>query len=83
MGNLRFEAVTEASKKKPVEVIAPTERPSEYFGKKVFNRQKMYKYLPANVYEKLISTLPLDIGAVINESCFSAVNPVRGWNQCV
>lgn len=45
MSNLRFEAVSEASKRKPVEVTAPSERPSEFFGKKVFNRQKMYKYL--------------------------------------
>ncbi len=29
------------------------ERPSEYFAKKVFNRPKMYKYLPLHVYEKL------------------------------
>lgn len=57
MSNLRFEAVSEASKRKPVEVTAPSERPSEFFGKKVFNRQKMYKYLPADVYEKLVESL--------------------------
>ena len=33
MANLRFQVVEEAFKKKPVEVIAPVERPSEYFGK--------------------------------------------------
>ena len=33
--------------------------------------------------EKLISTFPFGIGEVINESCFSAVTPVSGWNQCV
>ena len=32
---------------------------------------------------KLISTFPFGIGEVINESCFSAVTPVSGWNQCV
>ena len=46
MANLRFEVVAEAFKKKPMEVEAPSERPSEYFGKNVFNRSKMYKYLP-------------------------------------
>ena len=50
MANLRFDVVAEAAKKKPLEVIAPTERPSEYFGKNVFNRAKMYKYLPRDVY---------------------------------
>ena len=33
--------------------------------------------------EKLINTFPFGIGAVIKESCFSAVTPVNGWNQCV
>ena len=46
MAKLRFEVVAEAAKKKPVCVATPTERPSEYFGKNVFNRAKMYKYLP-------------------------------------
>ena len=40
MANLRFQVVEEAFKKRPVEVIAPIERPSEYFGKNVFNRAK-------------------------------------------
>lgn len=77
MGNLRFEAVAEASKKKPVEVIAPTERPSEYFGKKVFNRQKMYKYLPASVYEKLIDVI--DNGAELDRSIADEV--AKGMKQ--
>ena len=54
---LRFQVVEEAFKKKAVEVNAPSERPSEYFGKYVFNRQKMYKYLPAEVYQKLIDVI--------------------------
>jgi len=33
--------------------------------------------------EKLIRTFPLGWGADINESCFSAVTPVKGRNQCV
>lgn len=43
--SLRFEVVGEAFKKKAVEVPAPAERPSEFFGKYVFTRQKMFKYL--------------------------------------
>ena len=57
MANLRFEVVAEAFKKRPVEVEAPKVRPSEYFAKYVFNRQKMYKYLPSDVYEKLIDVI--------------------------
>ena len=44
MEALRFQVVGEAFKKKPLDVKAPSERPYEYFGKKVFNREKMYKY---------------------------------------
>ena len=57
MANLRFEVVAEAFKKRPVEVETPKVRPSEYFAKYVFNRQKMYKYLPSDVYEKLIGVI--------------------------
>lgn len=46
MSNLRFQVVEEAFKKRPLEVEVPKERPSEYFGKYVFTRAKMYKYLP-------------------------------------
>ena len=45
-------------------MAAPTERPSEYFGKNVFNREKMFKYLPEKAYSKLIDSIdngtPLD-----------------------
>ena len=52
MANLRFQVVSEAFKKKPLDVKASDERPCDFFGKKVFNREKMYKYLPKDVYEK-------------------------------
>ncbi|MBR4897213.1 MAG: glutamine synthetase III [Prevotella sp.] len=57
MEALRFQVVGEAFKKKPLCVEAPSEKPSEYFGLKVFNRQKMYKYLPKSVYDKMIDVI--------------------------
>ena len=71
MANLRFEVVAEAFKKKPQEVIPPAERPSEYFGKNVFNRAKMYKYLPRDVYEQLIDVI--DNGTPLDRSIADAV----------
>ena len=53
MSNLRFKVVEEAFKKRPVEVKAPAERPSDYFAKYVFNKQKMFQYLPLDTYQKL------------------------------
>ena len=70
MSNLRFKVVEEAFKKRPLDVPAPKERPSEYFGKYVFNREKMFKYLPLATYEKLREVIekriPLDL-AVADE----------------
>ena len=80
MANLRFQVVEEAFKKRPVEVIAPVERPSEYFGKYVFNRAKMYKYLPADVYDKLIAVI--DNGAALDRSIANAVaNGMKQWAE--
>ncbi len=77
MTNLRFKVVEGAFKKRPVEVIAPMERPSEYFGKNVFNRAKMYKYLPADVYEKLVDVI--DNGTRLDRSIADAV--AKGMKQ--
>ena len=77
---LRFQVVEEAFKKKALEVSAPSERPSEYFGKYVFNRQKMYKYLPADVYNKLIDVI--DNGARLDRSIADAVAiGMKQWAQ--
>ena len=53
MSNLRFKVVEAAFCKKPLEVIQPKERPTEYFAKYVFTQEKMFKYLPLSTYRKL------------------------------
>lgn len=53
MSTLRFRVVEEAFKKRPLEITAPAERPSSYFGKYVFNQEKMFKYLPRETYVQL------------------------------
>ena len=64
MTTLRFKMVEEAIGRKAVEVKAPAERPAEYFGKYVFDRDKMRKYLPKACFETLMNTMkngsPLD-----------------------
>lgn len=57
MDNLRFEVVKDAFRKRPVEITPANVRPSELFGRLVFNREKMYKYLPSNVYEKMMEVM--------------------------
>ena len=77
MSNLRFEVVAEAFKKKPLEVAAPSERPSEFFAKNVFTRAKMYKYLQRDVYDKMIDVI--DNGATLDRSIADAV--AKGMKQ--
>ena len=68
---LRFQVVGEAFKKKPLEVQSPVERPCEYFGKKVFNREKMYKYLPKDIYQKMVDVI--DNGARLDRAVADGV----------
>ncbi len=77
MANLRFQVVEEAFAKRPLEVASPKERPSEFFGKKVFTRQKMYKYLDRQVYERMIDVI--DNGSRLDRSIADAV--AKGMKQ--
>ncbi len=64
MANLRFKAVEEASKRKAVEVPVPAEKTSEYFGKYVFDRKNMRKYLSKETLKLVLNAIdkgePLD-----------------------
>ncbi len=53
MTKLRFKAVALASERKPVEVKKPTNKTSEYYGEKVFNRKAMSKYLSKETFKAL------------------------------
>ena len=64
MTSLRFNVVEKAFQAKPQPVAVPDGRPSEYFGKYVFNREKMFKYLPSTVYARLVDAM--DNGAPID-----------------
>ncbi|MCR8873874.1 glutamine synthetase III family protein [Phocaeicola barnesiae] len=57
MTSLRFSVVEKAFQAKPQPVAVPDCRPSEYFGKYVFNREKMFKYLPSTVYARLVDAM--------------------------
>ena len=57
----------EAFNRKAHHVDIPAERPEVYYGKYVFNRQKMFEYLPKKTFEVLVNAidnkehLPLDV----------------------
>lgn len=57
MSDLRFKSVEEATSRKPVKVNIPDERVDKYYASKVFNRQKMFEYLPRETYEALVDAI--------------------------
>jgi glutamine synthetase len=70
--------VDDAFKKRPIEVTVPKERPSEYFAKYVFDRKKMFKYLPAKVYAKMCDVI--DNGAHFDLAIADAVaDGMKRW----
>lgn len=57
MSDLRFKVVEEAFNRKAISVEIPDERPDRYYGKYVFNRQKMFEYLPKKTYDALVNAI--------------------------
>ena len=49
--------VEEAFDRKAVTVDTPSERPDRYYGELVFNRQRMFEYLPKATYDALIDAI--------------------------
>ena len=70
---LRFKVVDEAFNRKAIPVEIPLERPQAYYGMYVFNRQKMFEYLPRATYEALVNAidnkepLPLEVADSVAE----------------
>ncbi|MBR2170023.1 MAG: glutamine synthetase III [Alistipes sp.] len=61
-----------------VDVKAPSARPSDYFGEKVFGRNVMRKYLDKHTYEALLSTM--DNGTPLSlELADSVAAGMRQW----
>ena len=75
---LRFKMVEAALNHNAVEVEAPSARPSDYFGCKVFGRAVMRKYLDKTTYEALLSTM--DNGTPLSlELADSVAAGMRQW----
>ena len=57
MSSLRFKLIEEAYNRKPVEVKIPNERSESFYAKAVFNRQKIFEYLPKKTYDALVNAV--------------------------
>ena len=78
MANLRFEAVKEASGRKVVAVATPTDKTSDYFGKYVFDRNNMRKYLSKETLKSVLNAI--DKGAPLEREVANHVAAgMRMW----
>ncbi|MEG1587316.1 MAG: glutamine synthetase III [Bacteroidales bacterium] len=78
MAELRFNVVEEAFKKRAKEVVPPTERPSDYYGMYVFNREKMYKFLDKKTYDALTNCI--DNGAPLDrKTADNVAEGMKAW----
>ena len=78
MSKLRFRVVESAFEKKATELTTPAERPSKYYGELVFNREKMFKYLPEKAYERLVDSI--DNGSPLDRETANAVaSGMKKW----
>ena len=75
---LRFKAVEETFGRKPVEVPEPQGRPSDYYGEYVFNREKMFKYLPKKTYDALVDAID-NQKALSREVADSVAEGMKQW----
>jgi len=71
MSNLRFKAVEEAFKKKAVPASTPEQITSEYYGKYVFNKAQMAKYLSKETLKVLTGVI--EKGETLNRELASHV----------
>lgn len=78
MSQLRFKVIEEAYSRKAVPVAIPTERPEKYYAEKVFNRQKMFEYLPKRTYAELIDAIE-NKHAISRETADSVAEGMKQW----
>lgn len=78
MSDLRFKSVAEASSRKPVKVNLPEERVDKYYASQVFNRQKMFEYLPKKTYEALVDAID-NKKTLSNELADSVAEGMKRW----
>ena len=78
MSLLRFKVVKEASDRKIVPVETPAERPERYYAEAVFNREKMFEYLPKKTFDSLVYAID-NKQPISRELADSVADGMRKW----
>ena len=78
MSTIRFTALKELLNRAPIHTEAPSKKVSEYFGKCVFNKEKMQKYLPKEAYNNIIASI--DKGTKIDRKIADQIaSGMKSW----
>lgn len=78
MTDLRFNVVESAFHKKAAKVDVPEGRPCDYFGRYVFGREQMFRYLKTETFASLIDVI--DNGAALDRKVAGEVaEGMRRW----
>lgn len=75
---MRFIALNELSSRKPIEVCLPSNKLSDYYASRVFDKKTMQEYLPKEAYKAVIDAI--EIGTLISrEKADLIANGMRNW----
>lgn len=78
MSKMRFFALQELSNRKPREVVAPSDKLSDYYGSHVFDGKKMQEYLPKEAYNAVKDAIIK--GKPINREMADLIaNGMKSW----
>ena len=78
MSKMRFFALQELSNRKHLEVTAPSNKLSDYYGSHVFDRKKMQEYLPKEAYKAV--TDAIEKGTPISREIADLIaNGMKSW----
>ncbi|NCC08982.1 MAG: glutamine synthetase type III [Bacteroidia bacterium] len=78
MSKMRFFALQELSNRQPLEVNAPSNRLSDYYGSHVFDRKKMQEYLPKEAYRTVVDAI--EKGTPISREVADLIaNGMKSW----
>lgn len=78
MAELRFKALEEVFSRQPREVLFPSNKISDYFGIRVFDQQKMQKYLSKEAYESIKKAI-LEGAAIDRKLADQVAAGMRDW----
>ncbi len=78
MSTLRFKCIEEANSHKAIAVKNPEERPEKSYGKYVFDRRKMFEYLPRETFLRLCEAID-NKTPISRETADSVADGMRRW----